>query len=57
MIRTERRPGKTHPRTAEERNMGCLQDKVAIVTGASTGMGRAIPIVMAAEGHTNVALD
>jgi hypothetical protein len=57
MIRTERRPGKTHPRTAEERKMGCLQDKVAIVAGAGTGMGRAIPIVMAAEGHTNVARD
>jgi NAD(P)-dependent dehydrogenase (short-subunit alcohol dehydrogenase family) len=30
--------------------MGCLQDKVAIVTGASTGMGRAIAVAMAAEG-------
>lgn len=32
--------------------MGCLQGKVAIVTGASTGMGRAIAIAMAAEGTT-----
>lgn len=30
--------------------MGCLQGKVAIVTGASTGMGRAIAIAMASEG-------
>ena len=29
--------------------MGCLQDKVAVVTGASTGMGRAIAIAMAAQ--------
>ena len=32
--------------------MGCLQSKVAIVTGASTGMGQAIAIAMAAEGAT-----
>ena len=32
--------------------MGCLQGKVAIVTGASTGMGQAIAIAMAAEGAT-----
>ena len=32
--------------------MGCLQDKAAIVTGASTGMGRAIAVAMAAEGAT-----
>ena len=30
--------------------MGCLCGKVAIITGASTGMGRAIAIAMAAEG-------
>ena len=30
--------------------MGCLRGKVAIVTGASTGMGRAIAIAMAAQG-------
>lgn len=30
--------------------MGCLQGKVAIVTGASTGMGRAIAMAMAAGG-------
>ena len=30
--------------------MGCLQDKVVIVTGASSGMGRAIAVAMAAEG-------
>jgi NADP-dependent 3-hydroxy acid dehydrogenase YdfG len=30
--------------------MGCLQGKVAVVTGASTGMGRAIAIAMAAQG-------
>lgn len=32
--------------------MGCLQGKVAMVTGASTGMGRAIALGMAAEGAT-----
>lgn len=32
--------------------MGSLQGKVIIVTGASTGMGRAISIEMAAEGAT-----
>lgn len=32
--------------------MRSLRDKVAIVTGASTGMGRAIAIGMAAEGAT-----
>jgi NADP-dependent 3-hydroxy acid dehydrogenase YdfG len=30
--------------------MGCLQGKAAVVTGASTGMGRAIAIAMAAQG-------
>ena len=30
--------------------MGCLRGKVAIVTGASTGMGRAIAIAMTAQG-------
>jgi NAD(P)-dependent dehydrogenase (short-subunit alcohol dehydrogenase family) len=30
--------------------MGCLQGQVAIVTGASTGMGQAIAIAMATEG-------
>ena len=30
--------------------MGCLQGKVAIVTGASTGMGQAIAIAMATQG-------
>lgn len=32
--------------------MHCLQDKIAIVTGASSGMGRAIAVAMAKEGAT-----
>jgi NADP-dependent 3-hydroxy acid dehydrogenase YdfG len=32
--------------------MQCLQGKIAIVTGASSGMGRAIAAAMAAEGAT-----
>jgi len=34
----------------QEARDGCLQGKVVIITGASTGMGRAIAIAMAAEG-------
>ena len=32
--------------------MGTLQEKVAIVAGASTGIGRATARALAREGHT-----
>ena len=37
--------------------MGRLQDKVAIVTGSSSGLGRAIAIGYAKEGATVVCSD
>jgi glucose 1-dehydrogenase len=37
--------------------MSLLEDKVAIVTGASFGIGRAIALKFAAEGTTVVIAD
>src|SRR3984885_389806 len=57
--------GKPMPEPPPERSAGpirtgrgsMLQDKVAVVTGAARGIGRAIAVEMAAHGADVVALD
>src|ERR1700749_382505 len=52
-------PGRPHYEPLPERNpaMGRLDDKIAIVTGAGQGIGRAIAGKLAAEGATVVVTD
>ena len=57
--------GKPMPEPPRERSAGpikpgrgsMLQDKVAVVTGAARGIGRAIAVEMAANGADVVAID
>src|ERR1700761_1024123 len=57
--------GKAMPEPPAERSAGpirpgrgsMLQDKVAVVTGAARGIGRAIAVEMAANGANVVAID
>src|ERR1700761_9272415 len=57
--------GKAMPEPPAERSAGpirtgrgsTLQDKVAVVTGAARGIGRAIAVEMAANGADVVAID
>ena len=57
--------GKAMPEPPAERSAGpirpgrvsMLQDKVAVVTGAARGIGRAIAVEMAANGADVVAID
>jgi NAD(P)-dependent dehydrogenase (short-subunit alcohol dehydrogenase family) len=44
-------------RNKPEGDMATLQDKIALVTGAGNGIGRAIALAMAAEGATIAAAD
>jgi NAD(P)-dependent dehydrogenase (short-subunit alcohol dehydrogenase family) len=42
---------------ANEKTFGCLQNKVAIVTGAARGIGRAVAVAFAREGAVVVGID
>lgn len=44
-------------REGENGEMGALREKVAIITGGGTGIGRGIASVMAREGATVICTD
>jgi short-subunit dehydrogenase len=61
-LHQEKRPGREHkmkprPRAEDEKHRGSgkLRNKVAIITGGDSGIGRAVAIALAKEG-ANVAI-